>query len=115
MHPTKTAMTAYRLLNTPSIAERLGLSAADAARLGLALPADADAAPALANRLLAEHAEAVADLERQERHVAATEEFDADGRIVIAFEISEPTRRCLDLVEALRIIAESSDASGRAA
>jgi hypothetical protein len=115
MHELDAANTAYSLLRDPEVAERLGLDGAKASSLGLALVSDADAAPRLAADLLSGHARAIAEFQRQERYATAQPELDEDGRLVLTYEITGPTLRCLQLMSALRVIARSRPGASRAA
>jgi hypothetical protein len=108
------ATIAYALLRDPDVTSRLGLDRAHASELGLALVTDADVAFRLARNLLDEHADTIADFERHERNATAKPEYE-NGELVISFEITEPTRRCLELVAALRLVCGVSRRANRAA
>ena len=109
------AHAAHDLLLDGEVISRLALDPAEASRLGLALVTDADLAPELAADLLAKGVARIDEIKRQESYATAVPAYDC-GEMILYYQLSEGTRRCLQLLEALRVIAAARDqAAGRAA
>jgi hypothetical protein len=107
-------LTAYGLLGDEAVAARLGLESEEASRLAVAILVDADLAPELAGDLLKKHALAIEDVKRQESYATA-KPVDENGELVLHYQLSETTRRCLRLLTALRRIAGAEQAAERTA
>jgi hypothetical protein len=72
--------------------------------LALATVADADIAPDLTADLLDSHGDTIGALEHAAMKRTARPGFD-EGRPVITFELDATTRKCVDLITALKLIA----------
>jgi hypothetical protein len=114
MDTLEAALTAYSLLRNTEVTDRLGLDPTCASQLGLALVAGADLAPKLAADLLARHSRSIDDFERQERYATAKPGYE-DGKPVLTYELTEGTRRCLKLLDSLRVITDADPGALRAA
>jgi hypothetical protein len=112
--PNDPKRAAYNLLGDAAVRARLNLDPDEASRLGLALVADADLAPDLAAVLLVKHRAVIEGIERQESYASAVPAYEGD-ELVVQYQIAEGTRRCLQLLDALRAIAGRGQATGRAA
>jgi hypothetical protein len=108
------AQDAHDLLVNKEVAARLGLDPREASRLGLALVTGADAAPDLAAELLAESITRIDEIRRQESCATAEPVYEGD-ELILHYELTEGTRKCLNLIAALRVIAAKDRSAGRAA
>jgi hypothetical protein len=114
MNVLNAAHAAHSILGDEEVIARLGLDPGAASRLGLALVADADLAPDLAAELLTKHVPEIDEIERQECYTTERPLYE-DGMLILSYELSEGTRRCLELLDALRVIAAAKKVDGRAA
>jgi hypothetical protein len=108
------AQEAHDLLINKEVAARLGLDPREASRLGLALVTDADVAPDVAAELLAKSVTRIDEIKRQESYATAEPVYEGD-ELILHYELTEGTRKCLNLIAALHVIAAKDQSAGRGA